>query len=86
MSGDIVQQISDGIDQSRFVIVFVTQKYIDKVAGRGSKRDNDSCRLEFNYAASRKGGSNLIPIVMEDINDWNGPVGMHLGGRLYFSF
>ena len=90
MTGDIVQQMCDGIDNSRFVIVFVTQKYIDKVACRGPKGDRDNCRLEFNYAALRKGPSKLIAVVMEDAcskaDKWDRAVGMHLGGQLFFSF
>ena len=38
----------DGIDQSKHFIVFVTQAYIDKVAGRAPRGEDDrdtSCRL-----------------------------------------
>ena len=89
MTGDIHQQMCDGIDQSSLIIVFVTQAYIDKVAGRGLRGDKDNCRLEFNYAARKKGANKLIAVVMEDAcsdpDQWDGPVGMHLGGQLYFS-
>ena len=89
MTGHIVKQMSDGIDKSRYVIVFVTQKYIDKVARRGPNGDRVNCRLEFDYAANRKGSSKMIAVVMEDAcsnaKDWDGPVGMYLGGQLYFS-
>ena len=90
MTGNIVKQMSDGIDNSRFVIVFVTQKYIDKVACRGPNGDRDNCHLEFHYAANRKGSSKMIAVVMEDAcsdsKHWDGPVGMYLGGQLYFSY
>ena len=90
MMGNIVQQMCDGIEQSRFVIIFVTQKYIDKVKGKGPKGDRDNCKLEFDYAAGKKGSNKLIAVVMEDgcsnSSKWDGPVGMHLGGHLYFSF
>ena len=82
--------MSSGIDQSKLVIVFITKTYIDKAVGRGYKKDNYNCYLEFNYAASRKGGSKLIAVVMEDsctdTSEWDGVVGMHLGTHLYYSF
>jgi hypothetical protein len=90
MTGNIVKQMCDGIDKSRYVIVFVTQNYIDKVDGKGPKGDRDNCHLEFNYAARKKGASKMIAVVMEDAcsdsSEWDGPVGMYLGGELYFSF
>ena len=90
MNGDIVQKMCDGIDQSEFVIFFITKSYIEKVAGRGPKGDQDNCYLEFNYAARQKGANNLIAVVMEeeclDTSQWYGPVGGHLGGQLYYSF
>mmetsp|Transcript_27273 Transcript_27273/g.41043 ORF Transcript_27273/g.41043 Transcript_27273/m.41043 type:complete len:374 (-) Transcript_27273:139-1260(-) len=90
MTGDIVQQMTTGIEQSRLVIVFITQSYVNKVAGRGERRDNDNCLLEFKYAARKKGPSNLIVVVMEDScsnpSEWDGPVGFYLGDHLYYSF
>ena len=90
MTGHIVKKMSDGIDKSRYVIVFVTQKYIDKVSCRGPKGERDNCHSEFDYAANRKGSSKMIAVVMEDAcsdsSEWDGPVGMHLGGELYFSY
>ena len=90
MNGEIVQKMCDGIEKSKVVIVFITQSYIDKVAGRGPKQERDSCYLEFNYAARKKGLTQLIPVVMEDecndMSQWDGSVGMHLGGQIYYSF
>ena len=90
MTGDIMQQMCDGIDGSKFVIVFVTRSYIDKVNGKGPKGDKDNCLLEFRHAARRKGSSKLIAVVMEDVcsdsSEWEGPVGMNLGGHLFFSY
>jgi len=90
MTGDIIKQMCNGIDQSGLIIVFITQNYIEKVAGRGPKGDNDNCLLEFNYANRKKGSSKLIAVVMEescsDSNKWDGPIGMILGGHLYYSF
>ena len=90
INGHLIQKMCDGIDQSEFVIFFITKSYIEKVAGRGPKGDQDNCYLEFNYAARQKGANNLIAVVMEeeclDTSQWYGPVGVHLGGQLYYSF
>ncbi len=89
MTGNIVKQMCDGIDKSRYVIVFVTQNYIDKINGKGPKGDRDNCHLEFNYAARKKGASKMIAVVMEDAcsdsSDWDGPVGMCLGGGSFIA-
>jgi len=83
LEGPLLEQLSEAIDSSRIVLVFVTQMYLQKV-GRG--RSSDNCKLEFKYAARRREGM-LIPCVMEpsllDTRDWSGPVGMVLGGDLY---
>lgn len=90
MTGNIVHQMCDGIDNSKLVIVFVTRAYIDKVAGRGPNGFSDNCLLEFQYAARKKGSPKMIAVLMEgdcsDASQWDGPVGMHLGGTLYYSF
>ena len=90
MKGDIVQNMCDDIDQSEFVMFFITRSFIEKVAGRGPKGEDDWCFLEFTYAFRKKGAKRIISIVMEeeclDTSQWYGPVGMHLGGQLYYSF
>mmetsp|Transcript_37643 Transcript_37643/g.94374 ORF Transcript_37643/g.94374 Transcript_37643/m.94374 type:complete len:518 (-) Transcript_37643:436-1989(-) len=87
MQGSIVDQMSSGIDSSHTVVAFVTQRYVQKVAQTGNPRDN--CKLEFNYATSRKPGM-IVPVVMErrmkNTADWTGAVGMHLGPLIYQSF
>ena len=46
MKGDIQKLMGDGIDGSSVIVVFITQRYIDKVAGKGEKKDLDSkCRI-----------------------------------------
>ena len=37
-------QMCDGIDDSATVIVFVTQNYLRKVAGKGPKGGDDNCK------------------------------------------
>jgi hypothetical protein len=76
MIGNIVAQMTSGIDNCQFVIVFITLNYIQKVGGTNS---NDNCRIEFNYAQLQLGGSKMIPVVMEervrDTKTWKGTVG-----------
>ena len=43
MKGDIVHQMTTGIDHSCAIAIFVTPAYISKVAGRGPRGDNDKC-------------------------------------------
>ena len=63
MTGDIVDTLCDGIDNTRLVLVFVTQKYAKEVQ---SGQDNDTKKLEFKYAMRRKGATKMIPIIMEE--------------------
>ena len=83
MTGDIIDKMCDGIDKTKLIIVFVTQRYAQKVQ---SGSDNDNCKLEFKYAMRRKGAGNMVPVIMEERMKnpgvWEGPVGMALGGIL----
>ena len=84
MKGNIKDQMTAGIDKASCVVVCVTRRYCEKVAGNNAE---DNCKLEFMYASRRKTGSHMVPVVMEKrmqrTNDWEGPVGMVLGGDLY---
>jgi len=84
MTGNVAEQMTTGIDQSEMILVFITARYVDKVAG---PNNNDNCKLEFNYAKARKSASRMVAVVMEDSmknpNEWRGNVGMVLGGSLY---
>mmetsp|Transcript_1800 Transcript_1800/g.1812 ORF Transcript_1800/g.1812 Transcript_1800/m.1812 type:complete len:693 (-) Transcript_1800:2-2080(-) len=84
MEGNIKKQMAAGIDNAQCVVVFITKRYVDKVAGTNPE---DNCQLEFNYSARRKGANKIIAVVMEERmrNDaaWVGEVGLVLGGRLY---
>ena len=90
MEGNIIDEMARGIDKSNVVIVFVTRNYISKVAGDGENGNDDNCKMEFEYAKRRKGTARIITVVMEescnDQSSWNGPVGMCLGGDLYYKF
>ena len=88
MTGAIVQQMCDGIDDSEVIVVFITQAYIDKV--RGINGAGDNCLLEFNYAMTRKTKAKMVAVVLEEgcrnSKAWLGPVGMALGPDLYVDF
>lgn len=84
MTGDIVEQMCNGIENSDIIIVCITQRYLDKVGGDNA---DDNCKLEFKYGARLAGVKMMIPLVMEERvsnpASWAGPVGMFLGGVLH---
>eukprot|EP01036_Dinobryon_divergens_P058556 gene58556-78108_t len=75
MTGCIVDQMFKGIDTSQLVLVFITQRYRDKLA---SENAGDNCRKEFMYADTHKTSKYMIPVVMEtamkDQKSWTGPL------------
>lgn len=90
MHGDITRAMTDGIDNAKVVIVFVTETYIKKVNGLGENGTDDNCYTEFGYSVSRKTPENMITVVMEDSclnpRDWTRNMGAAFGRRLYFNF
>ena len=76
-----------GIDRTQAVLVFVTKKYVDKVAGTNTR---DNCKKEFQYAELKKSAQFMIPVVMEPsmrkTSTWSGAVAMNLGSTLYVDF
>jgi len=87
MEGGVHDKMQEGIDNCKCVVVFITRRYMEKVAGKDA---GDNCQLEFNYAAWKKGNNNMIPVVMEpevrDTTTWIGPVKFYLGGQLFVDF
>lgn len=87
LRGDLIAQMSSGIDRSACVIVCITTDYIKKVYGRGTKGFDDNCKFEFEYAQRRLGVNKLIPVVIDaDCRNtmvWEGTVGMVLGSQIY---
>ena len=87
MRGDVIAQMTNGIDHTDCVGVFITPNYVNKVAGEGARGFDDNCKFEFDYSRSRLGVKSMIPIVMDpsmrDQSKWKGAVGMTLGTRLY---
>jgi len=84
MIGDIATQMATGIENTQAVLVFLTQRYMEKVIGNNP---SDNCKLEFNHAVRKKTNNRMVCIVMEDrMKDtltWNGSIGMFLGGKIY---
>eukprot|EP01031_Cornospumella_fuschlensis_P030550 gene30550-36921_t len=90
MRGDIQQQMADGIEHAACVVVFVTERYMDKVAGKGEKGELDNCLFEFSHLSTSKARSKLFPVVMEprcrDTASWFGKVKFVLGNQLYTDY
>ena len=82
--GDIDDRMAEGIEQTKCVIVFMTQKYYKKVSG---KTANDNCELQFRHAKRMKTSDKMIVVIMEPCmtktEEWKGHVGMHLTGKVY---
>jgi hypothetical protein len=82
MVGDIEDQMTAGIDNSKYYLVFLTARFIIKVSGDNAA---DNCRKEFKYAALKN--KIFIAVVMEegvkDQRAWPSIIGLHLGSRLY---
>eukprot|EP00290_Baffinella_frigidus_P011452 CAMPEP_0180141772 /NCGR_PEP_ID=MMETSP0986-20121125/15136_1 /TAXON_ID=697907 /ORGANISM="non described non described, Strain CCMP2293" /LENGTH=466 /DNA_ID=CAMNT_0022084747 /DNA_START=199 /DNA_END=1595 /DNA_ORIENTATION=+ len=87
MDGDINGTMTEGIDKSTTVGVFVTDRYIAKASGRGESGANDNCKFEFDYALNQKGVESMIVLVMEkrckNSKQWTGTVGGKLGNIMY---
>jgi hypothetical protein len=84
MNGNIRDKMADGIEHTRLVLAFITEKYRNKV---NSNNAADNCYFEFNYATLERTGNYMIPIVMEpkmkNSRDWKGRLGAELGSHLY---
>ena len=82
MTGNIKDQIANGIENTKCFIAFITEKYHNKVV---HANDTDYCRLEFNYASNK--GIPMIAIVLEssmkDTGNWKGNVGLSLSTKMY---
>ena len=61
MTGQILDQMCRGIDQSALVGVAITKRYMEKVYG---ENQNDNCKIEFNYARTEKSADGMLAIPM----------------------
>jgi len=87
MQGNIANQMAGGINNSVATVVFVTNDYVIKVAGKGRNGNNDNCKLEFEYACEQRSVDNLIVVEMENTKKpWIGSVGLYAGKLLHYSF
>ena len=64
MKGNIVQQMFNGIDNTRVVVVFVTRNYLDKVACKGPAGAGDNCYKEFDYAERQKTSARMLAVLI----------------------
>jgi 5S rRNA maturation endonuclease (ribonuclease M5) len=84
MEGDIRSKMTDGIEHTKCIVVFITDNYRKKV-NQSDNRDN--CRYEFKYAFAQKGAEKMISVVMEErmrnTRTWQGELGGALGDFLY---
>lgn len=85
MEGNVKSKMCEGIDNATCIAVFITDVYMDKVNGKNGAGDN--CKLEFDYSGNRKTSEKMVSVVMEpsmrDTKEWEGPLGMLLGGVIY---
>ena len=84
LTGNIDEEMARGIEETKGVIVFITQRYYNKVNG---KKAGDNCQKEFQHASKIKTRAKMVPVVMEkvmcDLNPWLGLVGINIGGEKY---
>ena len=82
--------MADGIDNTAVILFLVTERYMNKVAGKGDKGELDNCRFEFTHASNTKAPSRFIAVVMEprcyDTSKWFGKVGSVLASLLHVPF
>ena len=71
--------ITEGINSTRCVVVFITPHYCEKV---NNMDDSTNCYYEFNHALEKLGSEKLIPVVLAksvlNPQTWGGNVGAAL--------
>ena len=84
MAGNIAETMSDGIDHTKAVIIFLTKKYYEKVNGENALVN---CKREFIYAVQRRTPEKMLVVVMEECmrntSTWTKLVGFDFSSRLY---
>jgi hypothetical protein len=77
-------EMARAIDNTKVIIVFVTNRYMDKV---NSGNNMDNVNYEFEYASNKFGKQGMIPVVMEERmknqKTWDGLFGDNLLGLMY---
>jgi hypothetical protein len=84
MDGNIRAAMTNGIERSHCAIIFITERYQQKIKTDDSK---DNCYFEFNYALHHFKSELIIPVVMEEgmrnTKQWSGRLASELGTLLY---
>lgn len=84
LTGEFPNAMADGIEHAKCFIAFITKRYHDKVTGENA---GDNCKLEFDYAASKKTKASMIAIVLEsemlNTSQWIRSIGIHLCNKIY---
>jgi hypothetical protein len=83
MQGDILDCMTRGIKSSAIVLICVTRRYAEKVAGEA----DNNCKLEFNYAYGKRTSVFMLPVVMEEsmthTSEWGDRLFAVLGFHFY---
>ncbi len=81
--GIVLENVCAAIDDSDTVLVVVSQRTLDRIAGKNGALD--PLKKAFEYAERTKGAESLLPAVIDpsvrSARDWWGGVGMVLGSR-----
>lgn len=84
LNDDLVAGITQGVDQSRKIIVFLTMEYMNR-----AHNPNFNCTKELNYVCLKKDLKNIIVVVFENTKEllnpkeWVGKVAFELGQKVY---
>lgn len=77
------------IDSSSCTIIFITQRYMQKIASNEQDEVKDAVELQF-YEAHKKSIDRMVSVVMEGRcrrkQDWIGEVGMVMGNKTFIDF
>eukprot|EP01038_Epipyxis_sp_PR26KG_P012742 gene12742-17083_t len=86
LGNDFIGKMTEGIDKSRTMVVFLTRGYMSNV----SNYTTDNCHTEFSYEIAKKHPDLMIPVIFEEqlLNKslWFGPVKIALGDASYIDF
>jgi hypothetical protein len=69
----IIEEIYKEISSSKFVLIFITQKFMSKVNGMDG--NNDLCKLEYEYILKHKSRQIILLVIekrMTDVSTWKG--------------
>ena len=79
MVGNVRKMMTDGIENTQVVIVFITDKYRQKINDVDLR---DNCKYEFKHSFEQKGPFKMLPVVMEpammESRNWGGELGAAL--------